>query len=134
VDRITPRQGGANLGWNIMEGSHCYNSSSCSTAGLTLPIFDYPHDPHLGDGSVIGGYVYHGTQLGLLAGAYVFGDFLSGRVWTLTPDSKGRWVRTEILTTALNDLSSFGQGQDGELYVVRYSSGIVARIRQIATM
>ncbi|HTN44400.1 MAG TPA: PQQ-dependent sugar dehydrogenase [Nitrospiria bacterium] len=135
VDRITPRQGGANLGWNIMEGTHCFNPpANCPTANLTLPIFDYPHDPHLGDGTVIGGYVYHGTQLTQLAGAYIFGDFLSGRVWTLTQDSQHHWMRTEIFSTTLNDLSSFGQGQDGELYVVRYSSGSVAQIRQIATM
>jgi glucose/arabinose dehydrogenase len=133
VDRITPRQEGANLGWNIMEGTHCYPpSSNCRTAGLTLPIFDYSHAQ--GDKTVIGGFVYHGTQLTQLAGAYVFGDFISGRVWTLTPNSQGQWVRTPILTTAAEDLSSFGQGQDGELYVVRYFSGSVAHIQQIATM
>ena len=133
VDRITPQQGGANLGWNIMEGSHCYNSNSCSTNGLTLPIFDYAHDPHLGDETVIGGYVYHGMRIPQLAGVYVFGDFISGRIWTLTQDSPNQWMRTEILTTAIDDLSSFGQGQDGELYVVRYSSGAVAHIHQIGT-
>jgi len=133
VDRITPQQGGANLGWNIMEGSHCYNSNSCSTNGLTLPIFDYAHDPHLGDETVIGGYVYHGMRIPQLKDVYVFGDFISGRIWTLTQDSPNQWMRTEILTTAIDDLSSFGQGQDGELYVVRYSSGAVAHIHQIGT-
>jgi len=134
VDRITPQQPGANLGWNTMEGTHCYNpSSNCSTTGLTLPIFDYAHDPHLGDETVIGGYVYHGSRIPQLKGVYVFGDFISGRIWTLTQDSQNQWMRTEVLNTAINDLSSFGQGQDGELYVVRYSSGSVAHIHQIGT-
>jgi glucose/arabinose dehydrogenase len=133
VDRITPQQGGANLGWNIMEGTHCYNSNSCQTNGLTFPIFDYAHDPHLGDETVIGGYVYHGSRIPQLKGVYVFGDFISGRIWTLTQDSQNQWMRTEILTTALNDLSSFGQGLDGELYVVRYLSGVVAHIHQTGT-
>lgn len=132
VDRITPQQGGANLGWNIMEGTHCYSpSSNCPTAGLTLPIFDYSHTP--GDETVIGGYVYHGTRILQLAGVYVFGDFISGRIWMLIQNSQGTWRRTEVSGTAANDLSSFGQGQDGELYVVRYSSGSVAHIHQAGT-
>lgn len=129
VDRLTPQAGGANLGWNIMEGTHCFTPpSNCPTAGLTLPIFDYSREE--GDKTVIGGYVYRGTKTPRLAGAYVFGDFISGRIWTLAQNSKGSWDRTPILTTAANDISSFGQGPDGELYVVRYSSGAVARIQQ----
>jgi glucose/arabinose dehydrogenase len=132
VDRITPQQGGANLGWNFMEGTHCYNPpSNCTTTGLTFPIFDYSHAP--GDETVIGGYVYHGTRIPPLAGVYVFGDFISGRIWTLTQVSPVAWVRTEVSSTAANDLSAFGQGLDGELYVVRYSSGVVAHIHQAGT-
>lgn len=132
VDRITPQQGGANLGWNTMEGTHCYSpSSDCPTEGLTLPIFDYSHAR--GDKSVIGGTVYHGTRIPRLAGVYVFGDFISGRIWTLVQNSQGQWMRTELSNSAANDLSSFGQGRDGELYVVRYSSGVVARIQQAGT-
>jgi glucose/arabinose dehydrogenase len=132
VDLITPQQGGANLGWNVMEGTHCYPpSSSCTTAGLMLPIFDYSHAP--GDETVIGGYVYHGTRIPSLAGVYVFGDFISGRIWTLTQTSQGAWARTEVSRTAANDLSAFGQDQDGEIYVVRYSNGVVAHIHQAGT-
>ena len=132
VDRLTPQQGGANLGWRIMEGTHCFNpSTNCPTAGLTLPIFDYSHAA--GDETVIGGFVYHGTKAAALAGNYVFGDFMSGRVWTLTQDSNGQWVRTFLLTTAANDLSSFGQDQAGELYIARYSTGAVVRLHQVGT-
>jgi glucose/arabinose dehydrogenase len=128
VDRIGAQEGGANLGWNIMEGTHCYQPpANCPTAGLTLPIIDYPRDR--GDRTVIGGYVYRGKGIPGLTGKYVFGDFISGRIWTLTQKPSGAWVRAEVLTTAGNDLSSFGQDPNGELYVVRYSSGVVARIR-----
>ncbi len=131
VDRLTPQDGGKNLGWNIMEGTHCFQpATNCPTAGLTLPVFDYDHSQ--GDKTVIGGYVYHGTKAPALAGTYVFGDFISGRVWSLTP-SGPTFTRTPLFNTAANDLSAFGQDQLGELYVSRYSSGVVARIHQVGT-
>ncbi len=133
VDLLTGSQGGANLGWNLFEGTHAY-SSACTQAGSTLtgPIFDYSHAD--GDTVVTGGYVYRGTAIPALTGTYVFGDFGSGRVWTLTRDAQGQWSRSAnpVLTMSASNLSSFGQTQDGELYVVRYASGEVARIREAA--
>jgi glucose/arabinose dehydrogenase len=132
VDMLTPAQAGANLGWNIREGTHPFINSSCSQTGSTLtdPIFDY--DRSQGDKTVIGGFVYHGTKAPALAGAYVFGDFISGRVWSLTKPGQ-TWVRMLLLNTAANDLSSFGQDRTGELYVARFVSGVVARIHQVGT-
>jgi glucose/arabinose dehydrogenase len=131
VDRLTPQDGGKNLGWNIMEGTHCFQpANNCPTAGLTLPIFDY--DRSQGDETVIGGFVYHGTKAPALAGVYVFGDFISGRVWSLTQNGSS-FTRTLLLNTAANDLAAFGQDQLGELYVSRYSSGVIARIHQVGT-
>ena len=46
--------------------------------GLTLPIVDYDHSEGV---TVIGGYVYHGTAISSLAGAYIFGDFSNGKIW-----------------------------------------------------
>ena len=133
VDLLTGSQGGANLGWNLFEGTHPY-SSACTQTGSTPtgPIFDYPHTN--GDTVVTGGYVYRGTAIRALAGAYVFGDFGSGRIWTLLRDAQGQWVRSPdpVLTMGASNLSSFGQARNGELYVVRYSSGEVARIREAA--
>jgi glucose/arabinose dehydrogenase len=133
VDLLTAQQGGANLGWNLFEGTHPY-SATCTQTGSTLtgPIFDYSHAD--GDDSVTGGYVYRGTAIPALADAYVFGDFVSGRVWTLTRDAQGQWVRSArpVLAMGGSNLSSFGQTQDGELYVVRYLTGEVARIRPAA--
>ena len=129
VDRITPAQGGANLGWNTMEASHCFNPpTGCSTAGLTMPIFEYDHTQ--GDQCIIGGRVYHGAKMPSLDGAYVFGDFISGRMWVLTA-SGSTLTRTFLFNVAANDISAIGQDQLGELYVARYSSGVVSRIHQV---
>jgi glucose/arabinose dehydrogenase len=129
VDRLRPADGGANLGWNIMEGSHCFlPATNCPTAGLTLPVFDYNHDA--GDRTVIGGHVYHGMKMPALRGAYVFGDFISGRVWALTPNGS-TFTRSSLLTVAANDIAAIGRDQLGELYVARLSSGAVARIHEV---
>jgi glucose/arabinose dehydrogenase len=129
VDLLTPQQGGSDMGWNIREGKHPF-SSSCSQTGSTLtdPIFDYDHMQ--GDETVIGGYVYHGTKAPALAGVYVFGDFISGRVWTLTGSGQS-WTRTLLFNTAANDLAGFGQDRAGEIYLARYSTGAVARVHQV---
>jgi len=59
----------------------------------------------------------------------VFGDFISGRVWSLTQTGQ-TWTATLLLTTAGGDLAGFGQDQAGELYVARYSTGAVSRVHQ----
>ncbi len=129
IDHLTSSQGGANLGWNVMEGLHCFNPpTGCSTAGLTMPVFEYDHSQ--GDEAVIGGHIYRGTKIPSLEGAYVFGDFISGRIWALT-QTGSTLTRTFLLNTAANDLSSIGRDQLGEMYVARYSSGVVARIHQV---
>src|SRR2546425_9647363 len=123
---------GDNLGWNIMEGDQCFSPmTGCNMTGLKLPIFTYDHSQL--DETVIGGYVYHGTNISALAGNYVFGDFISGRIWSLAQNGQGQWVRTFLLNSAGNDLASFGPDTNGELYIARYSSGVVARLHQIGT-
>src|SRR6185369_4121436 len=62
---------GKNYGWNIMEGTHCYNATTCSSTGLTPPITDYSHSE--GE-SVTGGFVYRGSAIPGMVGRYVFGD------------------------------------------------------------
>lgn len=81
VDIIKP---GRNYGWNVMEGFHCFQpSNGCNQEGLELPVFEYGRD----DGcSVTGGYVYRGSRLPSLYGAYVYGDFCTGKIWALRYD------------------------------------------------
>jgi glucose/arabinose dehydrogenase len=133
VDLVTPQQKGSNMGWRCKEGTHPFNMTTpnCQTATFLDPVFDYDHSQ--GDETVIGGYVYHGTNISALAGNYVFGDFISGRIWSLAQNNQGQFVRTFLVGTAGNDLAGFGQDAALELYVARYSSGVVARLHQVGT-
>jgi glucose/arabinose dehydrogenase len=118
--------GGENYGWNIMEGFECYpQGSNCNDTGLTLPIFDYAHN----DGcSVTGGFVYRGSSFPAMQSIYFLGDFCSGKIWGLQPDG-GNWANLMLKDTAYS-ISSFGEDEVGELYVVAYSStnGAVYRV------
>ncbi len=114
-------QKGANYGWNIMEGSHCFApATGCNMTGLTLPINDYGRDQ---GSTVIGGSVYRGSAIPALVSAYVFGDFGSGRIWGLRQGSSGAWERTQLAATG-KSISSFGRDENGELYVVDYSGAV----------
>jgi len=110
---------GKNYGWNIMEGSLCYNPSGCDQTGLELPVWNYTRD--LGT-AVVGGYVYHGNALPNLKGAYIYGDYGSGRIWALT-NNGSNYTNTLIVDTKLN-VASFGLDQEGELYFSAYDGKI----------
>ena len=132
VDMVTPMQGGSNMGWRCKEGTHNFNfTANCQTATFLDPIFDYDHSQ--GDDTVIGGYVYHGTSMTALAGNYIFGDFISGRIWSLAQNAQGQWVRTLLANSGPGNLAGFGQDAAGELYVAQYGSGNVARLHQVGT-
>lgn len=125
VNRIDPaRQGGANLGWNVMEGSLCYAVAGCSTDGLTLPIAEYGHD--LGC-SVTGGYVYRGGAIPALRGWYLFSDVCGGRIFALASDADppgdGALAPTVLLDSG-RAISSFGEAVDGELYIADLAGGL----------
>lgn len=107
--------GGNNYGWRRMEGSHCFDpSAGCAEERFVLPILEYSHAEGC---SVTGGFRYRGSQIPELFGIYVFGDFCSGRIWSATVDEAGLWTRSELLGTSLA-ISSFGEDEAGELYVV----------------
>ncbi len=114
---------GKNYGWRIMEGAHCFSPpTGCRTRGLVLPIHEYSHD--LGC-SVIGGFVYRGRIRGLAA-RYVFAD-LCGPLWVLTP-SGSTWTRTDLLQTGFS-ISSLGEDQAGELYLLDYGGTVYKIMR-----
>jgi glucose/arabinose dehydrogenase len=124
IDVARAGVGGLNLGWNRMEGNHCYPAGAdCSTAGLTPPVSEYGHD--LGC-TVVGGHVYRGAKYPALAGAYLFADYCSGRIFALDPRTDGFREPIEVGNGA-SGLSSFGEDAAGELYVT-HLSGDVARV------
>lgn len=113
---------GGNYGWNIMEGSHCYPATIpiCYKNGLTLPVAEYSH----GDGcAVIGGYVYRGTRLNELYGAYIYGDYCSGKIWALNFNGSQVTENVELLDTQ-RQLSSFGEDAAKEIYILSFDGKI----------
>ena len=116
-------QKGGNYGWNIMEGPACY-VSGCTPIGLP-PVAYYNHT--LGDCSITGGNVYRGTASPALTGWYLFGDFCTGRLWGLRETSPNNWTMTQAAQTGLG-ISSFGEDQNGEVYIVDYNGGALYRV------
>lgn len=113
--------GGSNFGWNIMEGTHCYDRNTCDQTGLVLPVIDYRHEQ--GRCSITGGYVYRGSQFPTLGGVYFFGDYCSGEIWGMTAGEDGRFS-AQVLYRSPSRIASFGEDAAGELYVVDISGGI----------
>ena len=114
-------QAGANLGWNLMEGNHCYATDPCDSDNLVKPVFEYNHD--VGGCSVTGGVVIQGDIIPSLDGVYVFGDYCTGLLWGLARDANGDWQASDPIETGLA-ISSFGQGPGGETYVVDLNGSI----------
>jgi len=116
---------GANFGWRAFEGTRCFNPpTGCSLPNHIPPIIQYLHDA-AGGVSVTGGYRYRGQRFPALAGYYVYGDFGSARVWGARPDPGGSWT-PEVLVEPpgmLASISSFGEDEAGNLYVLDYGNG-----------
>ena len=116
---------GINYGWNIMEGTICTPgvNPDCNKTGLTLPVLDYDHGS--GTCSVTGGYVYRGSAIPEIQGAYFYADYCAG------------WVKSFVYRngTAMDhknwkslrpggNITSFGEDGQGELYILTSQGGV----------
>jgi glucose/arabinose dehydrogenase len=113
---------GANLGWDILEGSSCYDATDCDSDGTVLPIFEYSHASGAGC-SVIAGPAVRDPELPELDGVVVFADYCSGLLWASGRDANGEWQTADPIETGLR-VSSFGTGANGEVYVVTLTGSI----------
>jgi glucose/arabinose dehydrogenase len=134
VDLLRPTDGGANLGWHIMEGTAVYTGPA--TLGLTPPVAEYLHGggPRQGN-SITGGVVYRGP-IEALNGHYIFGDFIDGNLWSIpiaqvTPGvtlASGRFVlhRADFTPNAgaIVNPVCFGLDQAGNVYIVDIGGSI----------
>ena len=112
---------GGNYGWNAMEGNHCFRPpENCRSEDMILPVWEYLLEDDAC--SVIGGYVYRGAVIPWLTGAYVYGDFCTGQVFGLRREG-GDFTNRLLADTGLR-IASFGQDNDGELYVLSQGEGI----------
>lgn len=128
---------GANLGWSTCEGTHDYNGSCAGLTGDVAPIAEYSHSDATfgagGSGSITGGYVYRGSAIPGLRGAYLFGDEVSsafgalrhcpGAPVTLTPITFGGAGSGNC-----GNPTTFGEDRAGELLVACYADSTVYRI------
>jgi glucose/arabinose dehydrogenase len=111
---------GANFGWNAFEGRSRFGGALRGSRHIP-PVAEYGH----GEGcSVTGGYVYRGRKVPALRGRYVYGDFCTGKVWTMRagPRPGGARDDTDRLGVRLGGLKSFGESRDGTLYVIANSA------------
>jgi len=129
-------QKGGNYGWSLMEGNHPYKRNQSYAAPLLPPVLDYPHRPEdstnpapFNGACVTGGYVYRGSRLKDLEGVYLYADYILGWVRGLRLDEKGR-VLDEKLIEQPENISSFGEDEKGEIYLLGYSNGKIYRLEE----
>ena len=144
---VVPTSGaGSNLGWNIMEGSHCFfPEQNCDTTGLTLPVFEYPNDANymktlagfaqirqkVQGCSITGGYVYRGKSIPEFQGYYIFADYCTGKFWSFVyknQETTHFTNRTDEIRKGTGKkqfyVSSFGKDNLGELYFLDYGGSV----------
>ena len=119
-EEIDVIESGGNYGWNVREGAHCFNPANGCADTFIEPVSEYDHG--LGR-SVTGGFVYRGSAIASLAGWYVFGDFGSGRLFGI-PENSDVGVMPEVFQETGLQIVSFGQGDDGELYLLHFGGTI----------
>ena len=128
---------GANYGWPTCEGT-------CSTSGMTNPVYSYRHISH--DASITGGFVYRGTQFGSeYSGDYFFADYAQNWIRRLTFDANGNLSAVRNFEPAdgsldgpYGDIVALAEGPDGALYYVdagpfeTADQGAIRRIRNVS--
>lgn len=117
----TGSPGGLNFGWKGYEATHVFDPNVALPADMVLPIAEYGHNQGC---SVTGGYVYRGQALTNLQGVYLFGDWCSGKIWATQRDSNNNWQTLPFMETG-RQISSFGEDDEGELYLVDYGGAIL---------
>lgn len=126
-EEVSIAEKGDNLGWDVMEGRHCFEPpSGCDASGLKPPVWEYPRDEGR---SITGGYVYTGARVPALRGRYLVADFLSGSMWALAlPDDATSLAKATKLGTWPRLWVTFGRAPDGEVWVADFGAGSVFRI------
>lgn len=110
---------GGNYGWRLFEGNTCRSAKSiCKKTKVVKPIHEYSHDYGF---AITGGYVYRGNSIASLSGVYLFGDYLSGRIWGL--DRTKSKPLAIPLSVSNNYISTFGRDTSGELFFLDFGTG-----------
>lgn len=121
IEEIDVIENGGNYGWNTLEGTECFGAETCDNTGLIAPVFEYNQSAN--DRSITGGYVYRGQTNTALQGLYIYGDFISGRIWGLSTNLVGS-LTNQLLIESRLPISSFGTDTNNELYVCVFDGSI----------
>lgn len=116
--------GVTNFGWGVMEGFDCYEFGECNKEGLALPVFLFDHDKGC---SISAGEAYYGSLHPEWRGRYFFADFCKGTVWSTAWNGQA-WDTIEHVYWPDYQISTFGLGEDGEIYVSSYTHGAIFRL------
>lgn len=120
--------GGENWGWRCYEGNAEYNTAGCLPIGsYDFPIYAYNHSFAVGGYAITGGYVYRGSDYPGMQGYYIFCDYVTGNWWHTVSDGVGGWIST-LTDFDFDDISTFGESSDGELYCASLSGGQIYKV------
>jgi uncharacterized repeat protein (TIGR03806 family) len=113
---------GGNYGWSVNEGSHPFRPErKKGPTPILKPVVEHNHAEFR---CLVGGYVYHGKKLPDLKGAYVYGDYDTGRVWMLRYQEKeGKVTENRELAKSTLRIVAWGQDADGEVYALDFING-----------
>jgi glucose/arabinose dehydrogenase len=118
---VTGTAAAPNFGWNVWEGMHCFTDPNCSAKGFVAPVVEYPHPTGC---SITGGFVYRGKAVPALEGRYFYADYCTALLRSVTLTTAGTiadsWEWRPALDPGdqLSTISSFGEDESGELYVL----------------
>lgn len=118
-EEINIIESGGNYGWRKFEGNAVYNASDPTPPNVSFPIWVYGHGS--GDVSITGGFVYRGSRIPALYGKYIYGDYVSKRIWALTYDFTTP-ATNAFLLQGTQLISSFGEDFNNEILVVGYGN------------
>jgi glucose/arabinose dehydrogenase len=123
-----------NWGWVTMEGHACFKGAACDKTGMSLPVFQYDRKTGC---SITGGYVYRGKALPEIAGSYFYADFCTGMVRSMKINRKDNAISDHWMWKSALDpddqfgsLVSFGEDNDGELYLISMDNSIYKFVRK----
>lgn len=122
--------GGKNFGWRCYEGNHRYlQPTGADSTTMAFPLHEYPgYSNNGGIGcSVIGGFVYRGSQFSAMYGHYIYADYVTGKFWALRRNPTGPYQNFAQSIT-LDSPVTFGEDSAGELYIASFYGGTIYKV------
>ena len=124
VEEIDIIESGNNYGWRYYEAETIFKPTDPKPSNATPPVVSYSQKN--GDKSVTGGYVYYGP-ISEWNGGYVYGDFITGRIWLFQPSSKVNTLLADRQSPPIQ-VSCFGKSRNDDILVVSYADGVVYKL------